>query len=498
LGWYVDEVRGIGGEITAALDAGAFDRIGRQEAFQAKREAVREYLERFPEGQHAAKANRLADSLDREEILYGNFDRAQVFWQQLSFGREYLDRFAEGFWAAAVQAKLEAMLAKEKAAAEAILDNSDVEEVLTEEKKFWDQYSGGPHARRVRERVRRADEERRAFQACEDGIRNCTDYLSRYPRGWYRERVEGLVRTFAWPAEDNGGIGYNGRLPPGLNRADSVGEYVSAADGAVMIYTPKGFFPMGSDDWRERSCDRPQFMAWVAGYFIDKYEVTNRQYRRFLEWMRKAKDPHRFCHPDEPKGKDHTPALWKDPKWNGDALPVVGVDWFDAYAFARWAGRQLPTEAQWEKAASADVLRRRKFRWPWGNERPEPGMCHFGKKEEEGGGTVAVESYPGGQSPLGAFQMAGNVAEWCLDAFDPDFYDRFSPGEAEAGRWATNPFNGKTAPIHTIRGGHWAEKDFRLITTRRRGVQGRSNRVGFRCAMWSNPSFAKEARARKR
>ncbi|MHC5040607.1 MAG: formylglycine-generating enzyme family protein, partial [Planctomycetota bacterium] len=495
-GWYEEKVRALEREIRSAMESEAFDRIEGETDLPGKRKACNAYLEGFPTGARAGQVREWIMNLDREKEMHADFIRESVFWKRINQGKNYLARFEKGFWADEVRADLEAKLAAEKAAADAIVANDDVEAVLKAVRKYDDTFNGGPNAEAVLKRGQAAEEEQRVFFFCEDNLKRCREYLSRYPEGWYQKRVEGLVRTFSWPPEDTGGIGLEGKLPPGLRRAESVGEYVGIVDGAIMVYVHKGFFPMGTDDWRCKPSDRPAFMAWMGRYFIDKYEVSNAQYRKFLEAMKRSKSPHRFCHPDEPKGKSHVPEFWDDPEWNGDDQPVVGVDWFDAFAYARWAGKRLPTEAQWEKAASTDIKRKRKFRWPWGDERPEIHLCNFGKKEGEGR-TEPVTSFPTGRSPTGAFHMAGNVSEWCLDTFREDFLDRFAEAPYGVEKWAVNPFNGEPSPFHTIRGGSWADKERNLLTTRRKGFKERSRRIGFRCAMWYNPQTLAKSRTAK-
>jgi serine/threonine protein kinase/formylglycine-generating enzyme required for sulfatase activity len=485
LGWHREDVAAVEAAVRAEIEDEAFARIAAAAEFETRKQACREFLERHPASARAAQVREALAALNEEEALHASLRQEPVFWKKVVHARDYLGKFPSGSWAAEVRAELEGLLAREQQAADAVAAEADPEAALARDKAYSEQFSGGPNADRVRDRARAAEDEHRIFQKSAESVAGCAEYLSRYPQGWYCARVEERVRTFAWPAADNQGLGYDGPLPAGLRRAERIGEYECGADGSVMVYVPKGFFPMGSDDWRGKPSDRPQVMVWLGGYFLDKYEVSNRQYAAFLEWMAKASDPHRFCRPDEPKGKDHVPRFWKEVRWNHPDLPVVGVDWYDAAAYARWAGKRLPTEAQWEKAASSDTRSYKKHRWPWGDERPDPAFCRFAAETDDGApGTVT--SLPRGASPVGAFHMAGNVSEWCLDAFEEDFLSRLAEAAADS-RWAGNPVNEKSAAAHSIRGGSWADEERNVVSTRRRGFEGDSNRVGFRCALWLDP-----------
>lgn len=165
----------------------------------------------------------------------------------------------------------------------------------------------------------------------------------------------------------------------------------------------------------------------LAAFQIDRTEVSNAQYARFLDYVRGTGD-HSFCHRDEPPSKDHVPDFWHDSRFNRKDLPVVGVDWFDAAAYARWAGGRLPDGYEWERAARGDGER---F-YPWGD-RWEPGTCH----SAEGGatGTVPVDSATEDVSPFGALHLGGNVDEWVADGEKDE--DGLLRAHVRGGNWST-------------------------------------------------------------
>jgi formylglycine-generating enzyme required for sulfatase activity len=212
--------------------------------------------------------------------------------------------------------------------------------------------------------------------------------------------------------------------------------------------------------------EHPQQRVTLDAYYIDIYPVTNVQYGKFLTWILQSKD-HSRCHPSEPRGKDHTARLWYYPGRHGPQQPVVGVDWWDAYAYAAWAGKRLPTEAEWEKAARGTDGRI----WPWGNQW-DKAKCNTA----DGGPGVPtpVGRYPQGVSPYGCYDMAGNVWEWCADWFAEDYYQR-GP--------LRNPTGPERGTVRVLRGGSWIfEPRFARCTYRVGYDPAWYIYRGFRCA----------------
>ncbi len=118
----------------------------------------------------------------------------------------------------------------------------------------------------------------------------------------------------------------------------------------TQVYIPGGYFFMGNRHAKPQDPDFPIRVVKVSPFLMDRYQVTNAEYREFVEHVRTTGD-YSMSHPSAPPLKDHTPAGWSYPALSHDDQPVVGVDWFDAYAYLRWRGKRLPTEAEWEMAA---------------------------------------------------------------------------------------------------------------------------------------------------
>lgn len=233
-----------------------------------------------------------------------------------------------------------------------------------------------------------------------------------------------------------------------------------------MIEIKTGTYLLGSE--RGNPDERPVRKIKTKGFHIDKYEVTCAQYQPFLDSVKS--DGHKHCHPLEPPNKDHTPYhtyawalrfswLGGKPPSGMEEYPVVLVDWFDAYAYAAWAGKRLPTEDEWEIAAGAGDGRD----YPWGNNFYVD-RCNIGDYP------IKVGSYHDGESPWGLQDMSGNVAEWTATVYETDPRD----GKLFDGRFGQ--------PI--IRGGSWDDESKGCRVSARdvhRSPYYRSTTVGFRC-----------------
>ncbi|MFH0966040.1 MAG: SUMF1/EgtB/PvdO family nonheme iron enzyme, partial [Planctomycetota bacterium] len=171
-----------------------------------------------------------------------------------------------------------------------ICKENNPERIVDLAEKYKSEFQAGRNMDAVLKILEEKQRERAAFLDTQESAENCTRYLTRFPAGFYRKTVENEVLTFAWTAEDNKGIGYQGKLPQGLKRGKLKGVYIADSDVSEMVFVPKGFFPMGSDDFRGEDCDGPQFMAWTTGFFIDMHELSNDKYRVFLGWITTAKN----------------------------------------------------------------------------------------------------------------------------------------------------------------------------------------------------------------
>ena len=202
--------------------------------------------------------------------------------------------------------------------------------------------------------------------------------------------------------------------------------------------------------------ESPLREIYLDGFYIDKYEVTLSHYAKFLKATGGA-----------------TPQGWRQSNLqSAGELPVVGVGWHEAETYCRWAGKRLPTESEWEKAARGGDGRS----YPWGSDEPAPAQANFAKSADGPytGGLAPVASHAAGKSPYGVYDLAGNASEWVLDWFAPGF------GRGDV----RNPKGPENGTAKVIRGGGWYDPPERLNSSRRMHASPatRANDLGFRCA----------------
>jgi formylglycine-generating enzyme required for sulfatase activity len=226
------------------------------------------------------------------------------------------------------------------------------------------------------------------------------------------------------------------------------------APGVTMefVEVPAGPFLMGSsdDDPDADGDEKPQHELTLPTYYIGRTEVTNAQYRPFVEGDGYTNPA--YWSDDGWAWREENnrtqPTYWNDSDWNDDEQPVNRVSWYECMAYARWLSAQtgddyrLPTEAEWEKAARGTEG----LRYPWGNQEPTDDLTNFNRTV---GRTTAVGNYPAGASPYGALDMAGNVWEWTRSVYQDYPYD---PDDGREN--ISNPSEKR----FTVRGGGWDDR----------------------------------------
>lgn len=267
---------------------------------------------------------------------------------------------------------------------------------------------------------------------------------------------------------------------------------------AGMVKIPAGWFIMGSDEGPDDT--HPKRRVYLNAYFIDKFEITNAQYKEFLVKRAKRKSegervrvPAPFC-----RSKDMptnvTGQVWdKKTRTYPEKYanhPVTCVSWYAANMYCEDQGKKLPTEAQWEKAARGS----KGNLYPWGNEWEDSNSSHgLGKEPWEDdsdgyGRTAPVGSFPKDKSPYGVYDMAGNVWEWTADIYSNSYYTwgpkKNPPGPKEEEVPTREMTYVAGVYLYVMRGGSWALTEERQATYTRvaRPQIHRDIAGGFRCA----------------
>jgi formylglycine-generating enzyme required for sulfatase activity len=279
-------------------------------------------------------------------------------------------------------------------------------------------------------------------------------------------------------------------------QAASVLPHRMSRDGAEMVLIPKGAFPASqvelftsdeefardiSVNLRFRFVDSRrvgEVLQFIPDFYIDRYEVTNEFYRRFVRETGRS-----------------LPRWSNDPRFNGRSQPIVGVSWKESAAYCRWAGKRLPRELEWEKAARGPTWRYT----PWGGNNefdsfPAPNPIHranfntlllyplarnFFRTDFRADGhrfTAPVGSFPAGASPYGVHDQLGNVWEWVANSYDLKKFGYM---------WDKRPSPENPGDLRVLKGGSWINIWTRLSISQRRwdpaDLKG-DYTVGFRCA----------------
>ncbi len=250
------------------------------------------------------------------------------------------------------------------------------------------------------------------------------------------------------------------------------------ADGAEMVLVTAGGFWRGS----ERPGEGPPHRARTAAFYVDVHEVTRSRFAGFLDGDLAAR--HTACTTGIGCSGDHVPTFWSADDQIAK-LPVTGVSWHDAAAYAAWAGKRLPSEAEWEKAARGGDDRRSV---PWGDDGFDSifANIHRGDGAELDGfrTTAPVGSFPDGASPFGALDLVGNVAEWVADSWDAEAY-REQLADAIGGLVVDPILFEDPEDEGVIRGGSFADvaDDARVSARNPLARTSRSAKIGFRCVI---------------
>jgi len=226
-------------------------------------------------------------------------------------------------------------------------------------------------------------------------------------------------------------------------------EVFIGKDKSPMVLIPAGEFQMGSDNGE--SDEQPIHKVYVDEFYMDIYEVTNALYKKFMDAT----------------GRE-APLYWNDPKCNAPDQPVVGVAWQDARDYCKWAGKRLPTEAEWEKAARGGLVGKD---YPWGDD--EGSEAPSGNENPGLSGAYSVGSFPPNNYHL--HDMERNAWEWCVDWYGEEYYS-VSPDR--------NPKGPESGEKRILRGGSWFAGVFTPLRIAYRYSYDplqTSNLIGFRC-----------------
>lgn len=284
--------------------------------------------------------------------------------------------------------------------------------------------------------------------------------------------IEALKKTTFHPATEAG--------KPVNIRVEIPYDFKLNTLSSNMMLIPAGQFLMGSNNGD--ADEKPVHTVHFDAFYIDIYEVTNAEYKKFVD-----------ANPQWEK--NHLPRAYHDGNylkhWNNNNYPsgegnypVVYVNWYAAMAYAEWAGKRLPTEAEWEKAARGRLIGKK---YPWGDSIDTSKANYRGNT----GKATPVGTYP--RSDHGLYDMAGNVREWCLDEYNSGFYADSPPSNPISGAASmaeiVDNFTNVLIDDRVLRGGSWNSDIWNVRNANRSRLSATDTRsdVGFRCVKTVTP-----------
>ncbi len=242
-----------------------------------------------------------------------------------------------------------------------------------------------------------------------------------------------------------------------------------------MVKIPEGEFWLGNEDISAQDNERPRNLVYVDSYNLDQYPVTCAQYHQFIT-AGGYDQPHWWSESGWLWKQSHAitqPLYWQESLINS-YYPVYGVSYYEAQAYARFLGKRLPTEIEWEKAARWNPQTQQQSPYPWGEQLPDPSRCNYHLNLRQ---PTPVNAYPLGKSSTGCYDLLGNVWEWT----DSDFVGY--PG------FVSYPYQGYSQTYFdgqhkVLRGGSWATRSWALRSSFRNWYYPSVRQIlaGFRCA----------------
>jgi formylglycine-generating enzyme required for sulfatase activity len=254
-----------------------------------------------------------------------------------------------------------------------------------------------------------------------------------------------------------------------------IGSTIIGEKGETLVYVPAGEFTTGSNaddtlaecqkistyclrDWFTN--EEPPHTVYLDAFWIDQTEVTNKQYQACVDAG--------TCEPPSYTSSAAHPNYYGNPEFND--YPVIVVNWDKANRYCEvWTGGDLPTEAQWEKAARGTDKRI----YPWGNDAPNKDLLNYNSNV---GDTTVVKNYPNTASFYGTYDMAGNVREWVNDWYSETYYQSLTS--------SNNPLGPESGQYRVLRGGSWLDDDSNVRSASRNwsDPSNADGSIGFRCA----------------